>query len=128
MNKRKVLNTIVFFSLLYGLLFYILVVNKGLIFSQLPTGNILLALAVYAPIPLAGKYLVSVFDLVLKLTGYIGNFIFGLISSVVFYLILTPISFYKKLRGQKLMEVGLDSRRDSYFEEWEAPDDISKQY
>ncbi len=83
---------------------------------------------IYMIIILSSRYLVPVFEFILKITGKIGNKIFSLITILVYYLILTPIALYKKILGQELLKFKIDKKKKSYYEIWESSDDVSKQY
>ncbi len=127
MDKKK-LNTIIFFSILYWLLTYIFVFKKGLIFSKISAVPIIIMIGVNLLFVIFAKLLIPVFDLILKLTGKIGTLIFGIITTAVFYLILTPISLFRRVTGKKMLKLGFEKKSDSYFEEWEESSDFTKQY
>ncbi|MCK4890367.1 MAG: hypothetical protein KAS97_10590 [Candidatus Aminicenantes bacterium] len=127
MDKKK-LNTIIFFSILYWLLTYIFVFKKGLIFSKISAVPIIIMIGVNLLFVIFAKLLIPVFDLIIKLTGKIGTLIFGIITTAVFYLILTPISLFRRATGKKMLKLGFEKESDSYFEEWEESSDFTKQY
>lgn len=118
----------VFFTILYWLLVYILIFKKKLIFKELSIGAIALIAAVNLVLILLARPLLPVFEFVLKITGKIGNLIFGLITTIVFFLILTPIALFKKSTGQRLMYYRFDKEKETYFEEWEPSENLEKQY
>jgi hypothetical protein len=125
---KKLLNTAIFFNIVFWILFFILVIDQGLIFSQFTTFNVVLILLANAILLTCSKYLVSAFELVLKVTSRIGSLIFGIISTLVFYLILTPIALLKRIFGKPLLKVKISDEVTSYYEKWEAAGDIEKQY
>jgi len=127
MNKKK-LNTLVFFTLLYWILIYFLVFRKGLIFNKLSAIHIIGMLAVNLSFIVFAKALMPVFDLIIKLTGKLGALIFGIITALVFYIILTPISLFRRITGKKMLTLGFDKKADSYYDEWEQSADYTKQY
>jgi hypothetical protein len=126
--NKKILNPAIFFTLLYWLLFYLLVIKNKLFFKVLSLKIVLLLFALNVVIILLSRWLYPLFALVTKLAQRIGNLLFALISAVVFYLILFPISMIKKIMGNKLMETEFDKKKLSYFEDWDPPGDIKKQY
>lgn len=127
MNKKTV-NTAVFFTILYWIFTYVLVFKKGLIFKELTTVNIAIMIALNLLLIGLTKFLVPAFELILKITGKIGTFIFALITTLVFIFVLTPIAFFKRLRGQQLLKYKFEKDQTTYFEEWESSPDIEKQY
>ena len=68
------------------------------------------------------------FDIIIKFTGKIGSFIFGIITTLVFFLILTPISLFRRFSGKKMLTLGFDDEADSYYENWDKSSDFTKQY
>jgi hypothetical protein len=68
------------------------------------------------------------FKLILIGSSYLGNFIFALISIVVFSLILTPIALVMRLSGKKFMSTRIDVALSTYYDEAEERQDIRKQY
>lgn len=127
MNKKTV-NTAVFFTILYWILIYVLVFKKGLIFKELTAVSIAIMFALNLLLIVLSKFLVPVFELILKITGKIGTLIFALITTVVFIFVLTPIALFKRLRGQQLLKFKFEKDKTTYFEEWESSPDIEKQY
>lgn len=127
MDKKK-LNTIVFFSILYWILTYIFIFKKGLIFSKISFPQIAVLIVLNLLLVVFSKVLIPLFDLILKLTGKIGSLIFGLITTIVFFFILTPISLFRRATGKKMLKLGFEKESDSYYEEWEESADFTKQY
>ncbi|MCK4765433.1 MAG: hypothetical protein KAW12_24740 [Candidatus Aminicenantes bacterium] len=125
---KKTINAAVFFFILYWLLAYVLVFKKKLIFAELTAVHIGIVIAGSIVLVLLSKILCPVFELVLKVTGKIGTLIFALITTIVYIFILTPIAFYKKLRGPVLLQHKFDKEKTSYFEEWESSPNLEKQY
>ncbi len=126
--KKKLRDTIIFFTIFYWLLFYILIIRNKLIVEEITIGKMVIFVFIYMIIILSSRYLVPVFELILKLTGKIGNVIFGLITGLVYYLILTPIALYKKITKQELLKVKIDKNKKTYYEDWEEGISIEKQY
>jgi hypothetical protein len=61
-------------------------------------------------------------------SGHLGNFIFAVITIVVFFLILTPMALVMKIFGKKFMNPDPDPSLPSYYSEAEERHDIAKQY
>jgi|GEM_PF-1898004 len=127
MDKKK-LNTIIFFSILYWLLVYIFVFKKGMIFEEITAVPVLIMVSFNLLILVFSKFLIPLFDLILKLSGKLGSLIFGIITTIVFYFILTPISLLRRISGKKILKLKFEKESDSYYEEWEESPDFSKQY
>lgn len=127
MDKKK-FNTIVFFSILYWLLTYIFVFKKGLIFSKISYPQIAVLIGINLLLIIFSRALIPLFDLILKLTGKIGVLIFGTITTIVFFFILTPISLFRRATGKRMLKLGFEKESDSYYEEWEESSDFTKQY
>lgn len=68
------------------------------------------------------------FRLIMIGTGHIGNVIFGLISIIVFYLILTPLALVMRLCGKKFMPVRCQPGCESYYEDADPPTPYEKQF
>jgi len=126
--KKERINTAVFFTLLYWLLTYIFIIRKGFIFGELNLTEVFILAGINLLMILVTPLLVPVFRIIMALTSKLGSLIFGLITSVVFYLILTPISLIRKIGGKKLIQLGFNEDADTYFEPWESSSDFSKQY
>ena len=126
--KKKTINTAIFFTLLFWMLVLILVINNKLIFKKLTIVPVLILVAINLVLILFSPLLRPVFELVLKGTQKIGSLIFGLITAVVYFFILTPIALFKRLTGKRLMEVGYEPDKESYYLEWEPSGNIEKQY
>ncbi len=127
MDKKK-LNTIVFFSILYWLLTYIFIIKKGYIFSKISYLQIAILIGINLIIVVFSRILTPLFDLILKFTGKIGSLIFGTITTIVFFFLLTPISLFRRATGKKMLKLGFEKESESYFEEWEESSDFTKQY
>ncbi len=127
MNKKKI-NTIIFFSLLYWLLTYIFIFKKGLIFNKISLFPVIIMIGFNLILIFFSKFLMPLFDIIIKFTGKIGSFIFGIITTLVFFLILTPISLFRRFSGKKMLTLGFDDEADSYYENWDKSSDFTKQY
>jgi len=126
--KKKIINTAVFFTLLYWITVYFLVIKNEIIFKELTLIPLILIIVINLAIILLSRFLYPVFQLILKITQKIGNLIFGLITTIVYIFILTPIALFKRLFGKKIIEVGFENDKESYFIEWEPSANIEKQY
>jgi hypothetical protein len=74
------------------------------------------------------KLFFPAYRLILTGSGYIGNFIFGVISTLVFFLLLTPIAVIMRLLGKRFMSVRSEPSALSYYEEGEDPGNVDKQF
>jgi len=99
-----------------------------LIFSKISFLQIAALIGVNLLLVVFSKVLIPVFELILKITGKIGSLIFGTITTIVFFFILTPISLFRRATGKKMLNLGFEKESDSYFEEWEESSDFTKQY
>ncbi len=126
--KKKIINTAVFFTILYWLSVYFLVFKHKIVIKPVTPLAVAVIISINGLLVLLSRFLVPVFDLVSRVTQKLGSMIFGLIAALVFYLILTPIGLFKRLAGKKLMKVKFDKNIESYYEEWEPGGNIEKQY
>lgn len=83
----------------------------------------LIALFLFQP-----KRFFPVFRLIMIGSGYLGNFIFLVISTAVFFLILTPLSLIMRLFGKRFMAIRLEPRQNSYYEQPENPTGYERQF
>lgn len=127
-KDKKILNTAVFFGLMYWLLFYILIIRKKIWFPKLTWQNLTLVVMVFGIMILCSRFLVPVFLFISKMTGYLGNFIFLTLSTVIFFMVLTPIAISKKFSKNKMIADKFNPHCQTYFEEWEKSEDVTKQY
>ncbi|MEN8221937.1 MAG: hypothetical protein ABFR36_01650 [Acidobacteriota bacterium] len=127
MDKKKI-NTIIFFTILYWLITYIFIIKKGFIFDRIGLPQILIFIGLNLVIIFSAKLLIPVFDLILKITGKLGSLIFGIITSIIFFFILTPISLVRRVSGKEILKLGFNDKSETYYEEWEHSPDFSKQY
>lgn len=68
------------------------------------------------------------FKVIMIASGRLGNFIFAVISLLVFFLLLTPIALAMRISGKAFMDIKLDPSLPSYYNEAEPEHDITKQY
>jgi hypothetical protein len=125
---KKIVNTAVFFTILYWLAVYFLAIKNKIAVKQLTPLSLAAIAAINLVIVLCSRYLQPVFESVLKVTGKIGALIFGVITTLVYLFILTPIALYKRLTGRKLLDTGIEKDKQTYYEAWEPPESIEKQY
>ncbi|MFZ2055616.1 MAG: hypothetical protein WAU81_15610 [Candidatus Aminicenantales bacterium] len=83
----------------------------------------LIALFLFQP-----KRFFPLFRLIMIGSGYIGNFIFLVISTAVFFLILTPLSLIMRLFGKRFLAIRLEPRQNSYYEQPENPTGYEHQF
>ena len=74
------------------------------------------------------KLFFPVYRLVMAVTELVGSFVFAVISTVIFFLILTPMARGMKLFGKRFMNDRPDYSAPSYYEEGEAVENIGKQF
>ena len=74
------------------------------------------------------KVFFPLYKVILIGSGYLGNFIFAVISIIVFFLILTPISLTMKLFGKHFMNPAPDPSLATYYDEAEIRQGIEKQF
>lgn len=74
------------------------------------------------------KLFFPIFRVILIVSAYIGNFIFLLISTFVFFLILTPLSWVMRLFGKRFMYTRIDAGKSSYYEQSETAVGYEHQY
>jgi len=74
------------------------------------------------------KLFFPVFRLIMIGSSYLGNMIFLAISTMVFILILTPLSLTMRLFGKRFMATRLEPQRDSYYERPEDPTGYEHQF
>jgi len=61
-------------------------------------------------------------------TGFMGNAIFLVITTIVFFVLLTPLSLVMRLCGKVFMPSGYDQGAASYFEHPQTAHGLDKQY
>lgn len=125
---KKVANTAVFFSILYWLAVYFLAIKNKVVVSRLSGVAWLVIIGIYGVVVLCSTFLEPVFEWVLKVTGWMGSLIFGIVTTVVYYFILTPIALVKRVMGKPLMRVRIDKSCSSYYEDWEPSESVEKQF
>lgn len=86
---------------------------------------IILAAVVFLVLP---KLFFPLYRLIMIGSGHIGNLIFGVISTLVFFVFLTPIARAMKLFGKRFMNDRPDPAALSYYEEGEEPGNVEKQF
>ena len=89
---------------------------------------IMVIIAVTAFFVFLPKLFFPVYRLVMIVTGYVGSFVFAVISALVFFFILTPIARGMKLFGKRFMNDRPDPSLASYYEGREAIENIRKQF
>lgn len=125
--KKRIINSAVFFTILYWLAVYFVQRGSRFLTHARPLAWLALAAGSLLLILLA-KALLPVFDLVLAITARIGSLIFALITALVFFVLLTPISLLMRLTGKVFMPRRFDAGAPTYYETWQVSDDVSKQF
>ena len=74
------------------------------------------------------KLFFPLYKVIMIATGFLGTFLFGLISLFVFYIVLTPIALILRLFGKSFMKVKSDRAVPSYYEDVPAAFNIEKQF
>lgn len=93
---------------------------KILIFSA---EGLCLAAALIRP-----RFFAPVFKVALIVSGAIGNTIFKIISTLVFYLILTPLALVMRLLGKKFLVHKMDPGAATYYMDYHPHGGIEKQF
>lgn len=125
--KKRILNSAVFFVLLYWLVLYL--VQRQSHFLSGAGWPLWLALAAGTLLPVAlAKPLLPVFEAVLAVTARLGSLIFAAITAVVFFVLLTPLSLLMRLGGKRFMQRRFDRAATTYYEPWHVSEDPSKQF
>jgi hypothetical protein len=125
--KKRIINSAVFFTILYWLVVYVLQ-RKSHFLTAAPLPTWLLLVGGSLLLILLARILLPVFELVLKVTAKIGSLVFALITVLVFFILLTPISWVLKLTGMKFVQKGFDPAARTYYQPWQHSDDIGKQF
>jgi len=127
-DRKKIVNTAVFFTILYWLSVYFLAIKNKILVKELSAPALAVIILINLVIILCSRYLQPVFAVVLKVTQKIGTLIFAVITTLVYIFILTPIAFYKRLTRQKLLDAKIEKDKETYYEDWEPSENIEKQY
>jgi hypothetical protein len=125
--KKRIINSAVFFTILYWLAVYIVQRRSHFLSGARPLTWAVLVAASLLLIVLA-RPLLPVFERVLAVTARIGSLIFALITMLVFFFLLTPISLLMRLAGKVFMQGRFDARAATYYEPWQVSEDASKQF
>jgi hypothetical protein len=125
--SKKTINTALFFTLLIWISYY-LALKNGILIQKLTPFSVISVAVFNLLIILISKWLVPAFDAVLKVFAKVGSVIFGAISTIVFFLILTPIGLLLRLHGKQAIHKRYDKKCESYYEEWEPAGTIEKQF
>lgn len=125
--KKRIINSAVFFTMLYWLIVF-LVQRQSRFLDHAGLMTWLLVFAGSLLLILLARVLLPVFELVLALTAKVGSVIFALITAVVFFILLTPISIMMRLTGKKFMQRYFDEKLPTYYESWQVSEDVSKQF
>jgi len=102
--------------------------KNGILIQKLTPFSVISVAVFNLLIILISKWLVPAFDAVLKVFAKVGSVIFGAISTIVFFLILTPIGLLLRLHGKQAIHKRYDKKCESYYEEWEPAGTIEKQF
>lgn len=124
-NKEKI-NSVVFFSIVYWISIYLAYLKPQ--FSNLTLTNWLIVIIGFIAVIFAGIPLTPVFRTILKLTAYIGTFIFLILSIVIFYFVLTPMSFIMRIFGKVFVTYKIDKSKESYFCTYDQSDSADNMY
>jgi hypothetical protein len=125
--KKRIIHSAVFFTILYWLAVYFVQRRSYFLagarpptWAALAAGSLLLA-ALARP-------LLPVFERVLVVSARFGGLIFALVTTLVFFLLLTPISLLMRLAGKVFMDRRFDARAATYYEPWQVSEDARKQF
>lgn len=117
-----------FLAILYALvLLALLRSGAGLRPVRLPVALLSAACLLFALLP---KWFFPVFRAILVASSHVGNLIFALITIIVFYLVLTPLSLVMRLLGKRFLHARFRPRPNvaSYYEQGEAAGDMNRQF
>ncbi len=127
--KKKFRDTAIFFTILYWLILFIVVFKRDIkAFFELEILKILLIIVINLILIALSKYLSPVFEFILKITKKIGSFIFALVSTIIFFLVLTPIALFLRLRGKQFVDYKIDKNKETYYKNYKFSDDLDKQF
>jgi len=126
--SKKTVHSAIFFSILYWIIVYFLVFKFRIVVKEINGVTLAVLIAINLILIACAGFLHSAYDIGLMIAGKIGSFVFGVISAVVYFLILTPIALIKRAAKKGLMPVKFDKEKASYYEEWEPSTDVKKQY
>jgi len=125
--KKKIINSAVFFTILYWLAVY-LAQRRTHFLSHARPGTWLALAAGSLLLIVLSKALLPVFERVLAATMKFGSLVFALITTVVFFALLTPISLLMRLAGKVFMHKHFEAELPTYYEAWQVSEDVSKQF
>jgi hypothetical protein len=74
------------------------------------------------------NFFAPVFKIALIGSSFIGNIIFKIISTLVFYFILTPIALVMRLFGKKFLIHKMNPKLETYYEDYLHHGGIEKQF
>jgi hypothetical protein len=74
------------------------------------------------------RFFAPAYKVIMTASGFIGNTIFLIIATVVFFAMLTPIALIMRLFGKVFMSPAYDKSAASYFENPQAAQSYEKQY
>jgi hypothetical protein len=91
--------------------------------------KILVAIAAFALFfIILPRLFVTAYKVIMIVSGFIGNTIFLIIATTVFFMILTPLALIMRLFGKVFMTSHYDKSAVSYFENPQAVQGYDKQY
>jgi hypothetical protein len=74
------------------------------------------------------RWFAPAYKAIMIASGFVGNTIFLIIATAVFFVLLTPIALAMRLFGKEFMVSGYDQSAASYFESPQAAQSYDKQY
>jgi len=115
-----------FFAILYILAAFLLWRHTDLLRPLNPVRGLILAAGLTITLA-AGPFLAPVFKVVTALTRRLGSLIFGLISLLVYFLILSPLAMVMRLGGKQFLSLK-DDGEETWYEDWTPGESPDKQY
>jgi hypothetical protein len=95
----------------------------------------LLKIKIFAAIAVVALFFVIIpslfapaYKAIIFASGFVGNTIFLIIATTVFFLLLTPLSLIMRLCGKVFLAAHYDKGADSYFESPQTAQGYDKQY
>ena len=122
-KQVRIFSTILF--LLIGFVTYRLTLSRNFTFKAIVFSSEILVLLFIFLKPII---FYPVFRTAMVFSTFLGNIIFKIITTVVFYFILTPIALVMRLFGKKFLTLQKNQNQDTYFEDYVPHAGTEKQY
>lgn len=119
-------HSVVFFGILYALSLFLIWRKTAWIDPLTPMKGALVIVGFFAILAVAPA-LTPVFRGILSLTRRLGTVIFGILSLLVFFFILSPLALIMRMGGKRFLP---DHREieGTWYEKWSSGESPDKQY